>query len=274
MLWLGAGETLQSSHISRILIDPAGGLKRVPPGAEVRVLLTKAEGARLGPGREVAEAVSASEAVRAVVLGALLSAQPAVEVFGRVAGVVLAAGGSSRLRRPKQLVSWHGKPLVWHAVRAAIEGGLSPVVVVLGSGAEEVRASLRDEPVRFVHNKAWEEGQSTSVRAGLASVEREAEAVVFLLSDTPFVDGHLVAALLHEHRLSLTPIVAPQVEGRWANPVLFDRETFRDLASLYGDLGGRLLFDHFRIAGIQWDASILVDIDTPEDLRKLERMGE
>jgi molybdenum cofactor cytidylyltransferase len=207
-------------------------------------------------------------------LGALLSAQPAVEVFGRVAGVVLAAGGSSRLRRPKQLVSWHGKTLVWHAVRAAIEGGLSPVVVVLGSGAEEVRASLRDEPVRFVHNKAWEEGQSTSVRAGLASVEREAEAVVFLLSDTPFVDGHLVAALLHEHRLSLTPIVAPQVEGRWANPVLFDRETFRDLASLYGDLGGRLLFDHFRIAGIQWDASILVDIDTPEDLRKLERMGE
>lgn len=273
MLWLGSGETLQASHISRILVDPAGGLKRVPPGAEVRVLLTKAEGPRLAAGREVAEAVFASGAVRAVVLGSLPSAQPAVEMLGRVAGVVLAAGGSTRLHQSKQMVVWRGKPLVWHAVRAALDGGLSPLVVVVGAMADEVRAALRDEPVRFLHNRAWQEGQSTSVRAGLAAVEREAEAIVFVLCDTPLVDHRLVSALVREHHLSLTPIVAPQVGRRWGNPVLFDRITFRDLASVYGDLGGRLLFDRFRMAGIQWDPTILLDIDTPEDLRELERMG-
>jgi molybdenum cofactor cytidylyltransferase len=273
MLWLGSGETLQSSHISRILVDPAGGLKRVPPDAEVRVLLTKAEGQRLAAGRDVADAVFASGAVRAVVLGSLPSAQPAVEVLGHVAGVVLAAGGSVRLRHPKQLVVWRGRPLVWHAVRAAVEGGLAPVVVVVGAEADAVRAALRDEPVRFVHNRAWQEGQSTSVRAGLAAVERQAEAVVFMLADTPMVDRRLVSALIREHRLSLSPIAAPQAGGRWANPVLFDRVTFRDLASLYGDMGGRLLFDRYRMAGIQWDPSILLDIDTAEDLRELERMG-
>jgi molybdenum cofactor cytidylyltransferase len=211
--------------------------------------------------------------VRAVVLGSLPSTQPALEIFGHVAGVVLAAGGSTRLHQTKQLVIWRGKPLVWHAVRAALEGGLSPVVVVVGAEAEAVRAALRDEPVRFVHNRAWQEGQSTSVRAGLAAVEQQAEAVVFLLSDTPMVDLRLVRALAREHRLSLSPIAAPQAGGRWANPVLFDRITFRDLASLYGDMGGRLLFDRYRMAGIQWDPSILLDIDTAEDLRELERVG-
>jgi molybdenum cofactor cytidylyltransferase len=128
--------------------------------------------------------------------------------------------------------------------------------------------------VTFIQNRTWQEGQSTSVRAGLGAVGRQADAIVFVLSDTPMVDGRLVAALVREHRLSLTPIVAPQTEGRWANPVLFDRVTFRDLASLYGDMGGRLLFDRFRMAGIEWDPSILLDIDTAEDLRELERLSE
>jgi molybdenum cofactor cytidylyltransferase len=271
LLWMGPREVLEPSHVGRVLTDPAGGLKGVRPGAEVRILLTKAEGRRLEVGREVAEAVLASGAVRAVVLGRLTSPQPAAEVHSRVAGVVLAAGASTRLRRPKQLVEWRGKPLVWHAARAAIEGGLSPVVVVVGAAAEEVRAALRGEAVRFVQNDAWEDGQSTSVRAGLAAVESGAEAVLFLLCDTPLVDLRLVGTLVREHRQSLTPIIAPLAGGRWANPVLFDRVTFRDLASLYGDMGGRLLFDRYRMAGINWDSSILLDIDSPEDLRALER---
>jgi molybdenum cofactor cytidylyltransferase len=274
LLWIAPGEKLQPAHLSRLLVDPAGGLKKIPPGAEVRVLLTRAEEDRLGLGREVAAGVLASGSVRAVVLGRLSSTQPAVEVHGRVAGVVLAAGASNRLRRPKQLVPWRGKPLVWHAVRAALDGGLAPVVVVVGADEEGVREALRDEPVSFIQNRTWQEGQSTSVRAGLGAVGRQADAVVFVLSDTPRVDGRLVAALVHEHRVSLTPIVAPQAAGRWANPVLFDRVTFRDLASLYGDMGGRLLFDRFRMAGIQWDPSILLDIDTAEDLRELERLSE
>jgi hypothetical protein len=119
LLWIGQGETLLPSHVSRILVDPAGGLKRTPPGSEVRVLLTKAEGDRLASGREVAAGILASSPVRSR-SGSLL---PSLRwKCLRVAGVVLAAGGSSR--PPAQTARpVAGKPLIWHAVHAALEGG-------------------------------------------------------------------------------------------------------------------------------------------------------
>jgi len=83
--------------------------------------------------------------------------------------------------------------------------------------------------VRVVKNPDWDAGMSTSVRAGLAAVEGEAEGVVFLLADMPLVDGALVRALVETHRRSLAPIVAPRAGGRWGNPALFDRATFPSL---------------------------------------------
>jgi molybdenum cofactor cytidylyltransferase len=184
---------------------------------------------------------------------------------------VLAAGGSTRLNEPKQLIEWQGHPLVWRAAWAALEAGLAPVVVVVGAEAERVRAALHDLPVLIVDNPGWEGGQSTSVRAGLAAVRATAEAAVFLLADMPFVTAEIVRAVAAEHRHTLTPIVAPRAGGRWANPVLFDRAVFGDLMALSGDVGGRALFSRHRVASFECDESIVADIDTREDLRRLRR---
>ncbi len=264
---------LEAEDAARILTHPEGGMKGVPPGCEVRALLNKADDerrARLGV--QVAEAAMRSPALRAAVVASLLDEDPVRQVVGRVAGVVLAAGGSRRLKSPKQMIPWRGRPLVWHAVRAAMEGGLDPVVVVVGEQAETVAGAVEAEAVRVVRNPGWEAGQSTSLRLGLAEVEGAAEAVVFLLADTPLVDGGLVSALVEAHRRSLAPIVAPRAGGRWANPVLFDRVTFRSLGEVEGDRGGRALFGRYPILGVDWCDDILLDVDTPEDLARLRAM--
>jgi len=269
LLNLASGDRIEPGHLARLITDEQGGLKGAPPGSEVRVLLNKFEAGREAEARLVAEAALTCPRVRAVVLANVAQAGPVEEVFGRVAGVVLAAGASARLHQPKQLLPWRGHPLVWHAARAAIDGGLSPVAVVVGAEADAVRSALAGEPVEIVRNDAWPEGQSTSVRAGLEAVRQDVEAIVFLLVDTPYVDSSLILALVRAHRRTLSPIVAPRVGDRWANPVLFDRAAFPALQTISGDRGGRALFDRFRISGVEWDASILLDVDTPDDLRTL-----
>jgi molybdenum cofactor cytidylyltransferase len=262
---------IQAEHVSRLLSHREGGLKGIPAGAEVRVLLNKAEGAEaLEKGRLVAHQLLANARVQGVLLAAVQQTPPLEEMHGRVAGVVLAAGGSSRLGRPKQLVCWKGVPLVVHAVRAAKGAGLRPLVVVTGHQERLVEQALVGEGTALIHNADWEMGLSTSVKTGLAAVEQGVEGAVFLLADTPHVDAALVRALLQRHRLTLSPLVAPHAGGRRANPVLFDRSTFPALRELQGDAGGRVLFERFACQEVEWDESILLDVDTEADVRKLQ----
>ncbi len=273
---LGVPETerLTPAALGRVISSGEGGLQSVPRAAEVRAALNKVEtDSGEADARQVAAQVLKESRVRAVVLASALGAQAVRAVIGRVPGIVLAAGGSSRMGQSKQLLVWKGRPLVWHAVNTARRAGLNPVVVVLGPEAAKVRQALSDQPVVFIENPNWAMGQSTSVQAGLRAVERVAEAVVFLLCDTPFVTPELIQTLIGEHQQTLTPIVAPRIEDRWANPVLFDRLTFEAFAGLSGDRGGRALFERFRMAGIAADPRIGVDIDTAADLRRLEGGG-
>lgn len=270
-LSLGSSEPISEVHITSLLSSPDGGLKGVPPSAEVRVLLTKVEDEeRRRAGRHIAASLLREPGISAVAIGSLPQASPVAECWGRIAGVVLAAGGSTRLGQPKQIVEWRGRPLVRHAAQAALDAGLSPVVAVTGAGAGVVGDALRDLPVEIVYNPRWESGQSTSVRAGVEAVKGRAEAVCFLLADMPRVPPDLIRRELEAHRRTLSPIVSPWAGGRWANPVLFDRAVFEDLLSLRGDRGGRALFDRYPVLRLEWDESILLDIDTPGDLKRLE----
>jgi molybdenum cofactor cytidylyltransferase len=274
LMRLEEGGKIEAQHVAALLSDPQGGLKGVPSKAVVRGLLNKAEiEDGLEGGRQIAELLTQSPGMEAVILGCAAHDPPVREVIGRIGGVVLAAGGSSRLGQAKQLLPWKDRPLVWHAVQAALGSGLSPVVVVLGYESEGVRRALAGEPVTFIDNPEWSLGQSTSLKVGLAAVEEGMEAVVILLSDTPNVDADLVRALKNKHRSTLSPLVAPMVESRRANPVLFDRSTFTDLHKVVGDQGGRSLFDHHRTEWVQWDSSILFDVDTVDDLNRLEGEG-
>jgi len=143
---------------------------------------------------------------------------------------------------------------------------------VIGEAAGELRRALKKEPVDIVENADWEAGQSSSVRIGLEAASEGTEAVVFLLADMPFVGPDLVGALVQRYRQTLAPLVATWAGGRRANPVLFDRETYSDLQALEGDQGGRAIYRRFEREFVEWDDSVVLDVDTPEDLERLRKM--
>ena len=156
-----------------------------------------------------------------------------------IAGIVLAAGRSSRLGRPKQLLPVHGEPLIRHTLRRVLASSLDQVILVVGHEADGVRATVAGLPVECVFNPDAAAGQSTSVRAGLAALSSEVEAAVFILGDQPGIDPNVIDALIAAWRTSGAPVVVPRYEDRMGNPVLFDRQVFPELAALEGDTGAR-----------------------------------
>lgn len=158
------------------------------------------------------------------------------------AALVLAAGGSRRLGRPKQLLPLHGEPLVHRTARLALEAGAAPVWVVLGSQAEDVRAALTDLPVRFALNRRWEEGLGSSIRAGVAAVIAEdppPTALLLLLVDQPRLDARLLRRILAAGRAHPQQRVACAYGGSLGVPALFPRVDLPDLLALRGDRGAK-----------------------------------
>ncbi len=269
---LQPGDEITLDALAKMLSHPQGGLKGIPNGARRVLLLNQADTPeRQAAGQRLAERLQAY--YPAVVLAALQTHPQGANVFitrESCAGIVLAAGGSSRLGQPKQLLDWYGKPLVWHAACKALNSGLSPVLVVTGAHAAEVEKVLHDLPVIITHNPDWREGQSTSVVRGVAELPPEIGSAIFLLADQPQVSETLIRSLQDLHRQTLAPIIAPQIGGRRANPVLFDRVAFPELSALSGDTGGRALFSRYHVEWLPWhDETLLLDVDTPEDYQRL-----
>lgn len=270
VLGVEPGQELAWEHIVRLYEHKSGLLKGAPVAAEVRALITSSSGGIAAEGRTSIRAILARSRVSAVLLGSPEADGPVMAAHGRVAGIVLAAGGSSRLGRSKQLLRVEGKSLVRRAVEAAVQAELDQVIVTLGAQAEQVREELRDLPLQFAPVPDWESGQSRSLRAGLGVLAQGIEAVVFLLADMPWVEVELVRALVERHSATLASIVAPRSEGRAGNPVLFDRRTYRELARVEGDQGGKPLFERFDVDYVEWDRRALIDIDRPEDMGLLD----
>jgi molybdenum cofactor cytidylyltransferase len=188
-----------------------------------------------------------------------------------IAGIILAAGGASRMGLPKLMLPWHGQPLIRHTAQVAIESGLDPIIVVTGSNAFEITTALSECEVRLVHNPDWNNGQSTSVKQGINSLPEQTRAVVFLLGDQPFVSVDLLQALVTRYLETSPKILAPFVNGKRSNPVIFDRSVFALFQQLEGDKGARGLFEQYPPASLPWpDERILLDIDTPEDYQNLQ----
>lgn len=189
-----------------------------------------------------------------------------------IAGVILAAGGSTRFGRPKQLLDWQGIPLVAHVADVALTAGLSPLVVVLGHAAEEVRAALTGRPVQIATNWHWEEGLSTSVRIGLGALPPDTDAAVFLQCDQPLISPDLLRRLAARFEETGALIVCPAYRGQRTSPALFARPLFRELAGVTGDQGGRALIlrhpDSVETVEVE-DPDLLADVDTPEEYERL-----
>jgi molybdenum cofactor cytidylyltransferase len=190
----------------------------------------------------------------------------------RFGAIILAAGPSSRMGRPKQLLEIEGQPLVLRAVEAALASAAWPVVVVLGAHADAIRPVLARRPVLIAENSAWPEGMASSIRAGVTTLQqfsRGLDAALIALCDQPAFSPAVIATLVDAHRDTGRSIVAAHYSGRHAAPALFLREHFHTLAHLTGEEGARaLLNDHpERVAGIDLP-SLALDLDTPDDVRQ------
>ncbi len=201
-----------------------------------------------------------------------------------VAAIILAGGFGRRMAghgsASKLLADVGGQPMVRRPTRAALDAGLSPVIVVTGHAAAEIEAALAGLPIRTARSAAPDEGMASSIRAGIAAVPAECQGAAVLLGDMPGVTADHLGRLIDAFRA--TPdapdapdfIVAPTCGGRRGNPVLWPRSLFRELLGVTGDVGGRdVLRRHAdRLVTVPMDGcrdggrGVLDDIDTPDDL--------
>lgn len=189
--------------------------------------------------------------------------------------LILAAGESKRFGEPKQLVDWHGAPLLEHVVGRVVEWtGVNAVYVVLGANAEQIMERIDLSAVTVIENYDWSEGVASSLRVGLDALigDRTADRALIALGDQPTVSPEVIPRLLEAGGRSRRPVVIPRYRFVRGHPVLVERSLWpRLVAGLEGDQGARNQF----LSHPEWVEEVLIgevpprDIDTPEDLESL-----
>ena len=209
---------------------------------------------------------------------------------GRVAGVVLAAGASTRMGSNKLFFEINGEPVLHGAVRRAIDAGLDPVIVVVGHEAERAVEAVADLYCCTVLNADYRQGINSSVRAGIAAVPRDVEAAVVVLADMPFVSAGMIAALVLRYRENDARLVVSSYGDVTAPPTLYDRTLFAELQAAAGQpltvpsvgghdaapgCGKHVVKRHRDEASlVAWPPGLLADIDVPEDFDRVKTLIE
>ncbi len=199
----------------------------------------------------------------------------------KVAGIVLAAGASTRMGTAKQLLPVAGVTLVERALTAALESRLDRLVLVLGHHAHEIETALgpmiREPKLTLVHNHRYKEGISSSLVAGVGKIDESHDHAMILLADMPFIDRQVINFLMERYLASQLPIGAIRAGGRAAHPVIFRRDLYPELKHLTGDVGARSLLEKYRdrvclaTPGTGYDGR---DIDDREDYRSFQLVLE
>jgi len=191
----------------------------------------------------------------------------------KVAGVILAAGQSTRFGRPKQLLDICGKTAIRWVAEAAVTAPLDLVIIVVGNAANDIERELTGLDVLTELNPDFADGQSTSMRAGLRALPDDVDAALFLLGDQPTMTPEIIAEVIDTYRESGASMVQARYRGVTGHPVLFDRSMFNALDSVTGDRGARQVIarrpELVRYAEIDQDA--LIDIDTEADYQRVLR---
>lgn len=197
------------------------------------------------------------------------------ERAGPVAGILLAAGTSSRMGSNKLLLELDGESVLRGAVRRALAGGLSPLTVILGHEADEARREIEGLPCRWALNPHYEQGVNTSLKHGVGALPPEARAAMVLLADMPFVSPEMIAAMIARYRASAAPLVVSGYEGVNAPPMLYDRSLFPDLLAMTGEGCGRQVVKRHRAEAevLSWPAAALADLDVPGDYDRLKALS-
>jgi molybdenum cofactor cytidylyltransferase len=198
-----------------------------------------------------------------------------------VAGIVLAAGESTRMGRPKQLLPAGGGTLLERILDEALRSDLDEVILVLGHLFEDIRTVLgqvlEHPKLKVIQNRQYKQGISSSIIAGLSEVEESHDHVMILLADMPHIDANLIDLLVRRYIDSRLPLGAIKLKTKRTHPVIFSRKLFHELHNLKGDVGARGLFKKYA------DQVCLVepegfyddrDIDTLEDHTKYRKTFE
>jgi molybdenum cofactor cytidylyltransferase len=185
--------------------------------------------------------------------------------------LVLAAGAARRFGAPKQLARLGGEPLLLRAVTRATEVAGHAVSVVLGAHAADIAPLLRNSPATVVVNRNWEEGIASSLRAGVAQLPGSTGAVLVMLADQVAVTTFDLQRLISTWRQQPDMLVAATYEGQVGVPAIFPAHAFSALLELRGDMGARRVLQRLADRCIRLPMPHAgVDVDTPEDLARLE----
>jgi molybdenum cofactor cytidylyltransferase len=197
--------------------------------------------------------------------------------MNKTGAIILAAGNSSRLGRPKQLLPYRGQTLLTHTTTQILNAGVHPVVVVTGAFHEEVSDSLHAQPLDIVFNPAWQEGMASGIVAGLSKILKQhpdVNAVVITVCDQPFISSELLLQMVNTHDASGKAIIACTYADSVGTPVLFGRKYFQQLLALSGSEGAKKILKQHPadLATIPFPDG-QIDIDTIEDAQKLNGNG-
>lgn len=270
---------LQVEQIARVLAHPQGGLKNLPVAARVIPLINQVENdAQTRAAQQLAAQLLRHDAISAVAIGAVKHPQvPVALLQTRVAAIILAAGGSTRMGgATKQLLPWGDRTLAQNAIALTARAQVADIVVVTGNRADEVTRALGDTPARVVFNPDWASGRASSVRAGIAALRANCAAAIFINADQPFLTADLIDQIIARYASTRAPIVAPTFDGQIGSPVLFARARFQELAALQGDVGGKELFEKYR-AELETiaiaDTRAAMDVDTPAEYARASELA-
>ena len=189
-----------------------------------------------------------------------------------IAGLLLAAGSSTRMGRSKQLLEVGGDLLVGRILREALNSDLDLTVLVLGYKAEKIRKELKpylpNQKLKVIINGDYRDGISSSIVAGLSKVEDAYDHIMIILADMPHISSSLINLLIRQYLTSRLPLGAITIRAKRSHPVIFGRELYHELHKLQADVGARDLFRKYsdRVCFVEpEDFYDDIDIDTPQD---------
>ncbi|MBD1892770.1 nucleotidyltransferase family protein [Coleofasciculus sp. FACHB-SPT9] len=192
--------------------------------------------------------------------------------------IILAAGASTRMGTPKQLLMYQGRSFLRHTAEVAIASLCQPIVVVLGADAERMKPEVNLLPVQIVENPQWAEGMSSSIRVGieaLSNLNQNIEAVAIALCDQPFISSQLLNQIVEAYQVTRRPIIASEYAGSLGVPALFSRALFPELTSLKTTEGAKKIIKKYspEVFRIPFPEGA-IDIDTPKDYQKFQAIAD